>query len=501
MPRPSKKTEEEPQQPIDRKKSFRHRILRGSKQGSKKKVKKKLFGAPLEEAPHADGVPIPLPFRACVDFIEAHGMTQLGLYRVPGQKSRVTHLREQFDLLKPVSLEREGRSDAITDDVNVVASLLKLYLRELPTPLIMNTEPFVAATKLASKDEQMSASKDALATLTLFHYSMLGALCRHLCNVASYCEDNHMDVSNLVVSFHPTTQLPSIVLQFLVENADVLFADVSMMPCNPMSYAEAINNHAQIPRSPKMKKKAAESDSDSYAIPHNDLERMLAELRMLELAVNRHHEAMRQFAEEKKTYPQEKMQDLLSLQKEVSEIRRGIKEAPAEEDQEDDTDSQPSPKLTKKTNPESAPTELEAVLGKLVQELHFFNREQTAIKMKLEEKIAEEKANSDKLRTQRRASLLVPLDSSEKVIIDINQLDALEAEYDSLVTRNVQLHASNEELCKELIEARAKCAAVRVKINLHVTPTQPDFQLNRPWTYRCEELKVLATPWAPAITQ
>jgi len=61
-----------------------------------------VFGTHLDEAVTADDTPVPLVFRACVDFIEMHGITQQGLYRLPGQTSRINALKQQFDAGKVV---------------------------------------------------------------------------------------------------------------------------------------------------------------------------------------------------------------------------------------------------------------------------------------------------------------------------------------------------------------------------------------------------------------
>lgn len=57
------------------------------------------------------------------------GLQHRGLFRLCGSLVRVRHLQEQLDQGKKVELDQLG-------DVTTVASLLKLFLRELPTPLV-----------------------------------------------------------------------------------------------------------------------------------------------------------------------------------------------------------------------------------------------------------------------------------------------------------------------------------------------------------------------------
>lgn len=56
----------------------------------------------------------------------------MGIFRLPGQASRIQSLKELYD-----SGSQEDFSSS--EDVHTVASLLKLYLRELPEPVV----PFV----------------------------------------------------------------------------------------------------------------------------------------------------------------------------------------------------------------------------------------------------------------------------------------------------------------------------------------------------------------------
>lgn len=56
----------------------------------------------------------------------------MGIFRLPGQASRIHALKDLYD-----SGSQEEFSTS--EDVHTVASLLKLYLRELPQPIV----PFV----------------------------------------------------------------------------------------------------------------------------------------------------------------------------------------------------------------------------------------------------------------------------------------------------------------------------------------------------------------------
>lgn len=61
----------------------------------------------------------------CVREVEARGLTEAGLYRVPGSEAVVKDLLQRF--LKGKGMPNLGR----IDDINVVCSLLKHFLRQL----------------------------------------------------------------------------------------------------------------------------------------------------------------------------------------------------------------------------------------------------------------------------------------------------------------------------------------------------------------------------------
>ncbi|XP_063219008.1 protein FAM13A isoform X2 [Bacillus rossius redtenbacheri] len=91
----------------------------------------RVFGARLDQLPRGRaGVPSVVA-RLC-GFIEAHGLHCGGLFRLTcGNQKLVEHLRTSFDRTGDADLESVA-------DVASVASLLKLWIRELPEPIIMS---------------------------------------------------------------------------------------------------------------------------------------------------------------------------------------------------------------------------------------------------------------------------------------------------------------------------------------------------------------------------
>ncbi|KAG9122622.1 hypothetical protein FRC07_000933 [Ceratobasidium sp. 392] len=91
------------------------------------------FGVPLAVQVARDGVEHPRILAKCTAAIEKHGLDSVGIYRVNGTTSRVQKLKGLLDRdVASVDLD----SEEWASDINNVASVLKLWFRELPEPLM-----------------------------------------------------------------------------------------------------------------------------------------------------------------------------------------------------------------------------------------------------------------------------------------------------------------------------------------------------------------------------
>lgn len=112
------------------------------------------FGVDLAEQMARDTVEIPAIMDKCCAAIEKYGITSQGIYRISGTMNKVQKLKERLDRGKSawptmltlieyslfpdfdsVNLDAEEWSA----DINNVSSVLKLWLRELPDPLLTFT--------------------------------------------------------------------------------------------------------------------------------------------------------------------------------------------------------------------------------------------------------------------------------------------------------------------------------------------------------------------------
>ncbi|XKL66941.1 hypothetical protein PGB90_010361 [Kerria lacca] len=137
-----------------------------------------VFGIDLTTLVKAHKTTRPFVVDKCIKEIENRGLDAEGLYRVSGYQEEMDNLRMSF--------EKDGDKAEIGvdvyDNINVIASILKLYFRLLPIPLITyDTHPaLLKSVELSTLTEQIARTKAALALLPLAHYNTLKFLMEHL---------------------------------------------------------------------------------------------------------------------------------------------------------------------------------------------------------------------------------------------------------------------------------------------------------------------------------
>ncbi|KAF9130655.1 hypothetical protein BGW39_002797, partial [Mortierella sp. 14UC] len=174
-----------------------------------------IFGANLEEAIRISHIPdtpmVPAVLYRCAQFLEAKGVDEVGLYRVPGSHANVQRLKRMFDTGKDYDLLT---MDAI--DANDIATLLKLYLRELPSPLLPPVLLGQFQSLLTTDRHICHTLRGILIRLPRPNYVVLSYLCHHLSKIASHSDKTKMTVSNLGVVFAPTLSMGSVLFKALL---------------------------------------------------------------------------------------------------------------------------------------------------------------------------------------------------------------------------------------------------------------------------------------------
>ncbi|XP_025753340.1 protein FAM13B isoform X3 [Oreochromis niloticus] len=142
---------------------------------------------------------IPLVLRDMVDYLDRNGMQHRGLFRLCGSVVRTRQLRQRWDSGERVDLDHEA-------DVPTVASLLKLFLRELPVPLIpepQRKQLVLCITGYTDEEEMNQSLREKLSQIPDDNLNILSYLICFLSRVATHSQSNHMPVENLATIFGP----------------------------------------------------------------------------------------------------------------------------------------------------------------------------------------------------------------------------------------------------------------------------------------------------------
>ncbi|KAF9807083.1 hypothetical protein IEO21_08394 [Rhodonia placenta] len=194
-----------------------------------------IFGVTLVDYATARNLPegeVPKIVRISIREIERRGLDAEGIYRVSGRHAAVQDLQHKIERNEAAF----GFNPAV-DDVYAIASLLKMYLRELPEPLfkfslhdrIQHSEDLDEHRK---NDFQVLRGK--IRRLPPIHQAILKMTVEHLAHVAAHHERNKMDAKNLAIVFGAVIfgedempkggdLLSDTLAEDLIENAQILF--------------------------------------------------------------------------------------------------------------------------------------------------------------------------------------------------------------------------------------------------------------------------------------
>ncbi|XP_069774096.1 rho GTPase-activating protein 25-like isoform X2 [Narcine bancroftii] len=189
---------------------------------------------------------VPIIVEKCADFMREHGLKEEGIFRLPGQDNLVKELRNAFDAGERPSFNRDT-------DVHTVASLFKLYFRELPEPVIpwSQYEDFLTCSQVMDNDDKLGQQKliKQISLLPLANYNLLSYICRFLHEVQLHSAVNKMSVDNLATVIGVNLLRPKIedpvtimrgtpqiqkLMTVMISNHDELFPKHKDKPPSPL---------------------------------------------------------------------------------------------------------------------------------------------------------------------------------------------------------------------------------------------------------------------------
>ncbi|EKJ69451.1 hypothetical protein FPSE_10384 [Fusarium pseudograminearum CS3096] len=234
------------------------------------------FGAPLGEAvrycsPTDVNVPLPAVVYRCIQYLDSkNAILEEGIFRLSGSNIVIKQLKERFNT--------EGDINLITDrqyyDIHAVASLLKLYLRELPTTILTRDlhMEFLTTMEITDHAEKMSALGELVHRLPQANATLLKYLIGFLIKIINNADINKMTVRNVGIVFSPTLNIPAPVFAMFLQNYEGIFGidpEVYELP-SPVSESEI---HQRFEAPPRFDVPARPSTAGSISSPHGQMRR------------------------------------------------------------------------------------------------------------------------------------------------------------------------------------------------------------------------------------
>ncbi|XP_014598244.1 PREDICTED: ralA-binding protein 1 [Polistes canadensis] len=170
-----------------------------------------------------DGVELPLVVRDCIDYVEEHGMNIECLYKIPGVKSKIQNLKKLYNQREVVNIAEF--------EPTVATSLLVLFLRELPEPVLENSE-MISRFEQAASTKEIAQRESQLFQLTQqlpkCNRTLLAWVTLHLDHVAAREKTTKMNAQTISMTLSPVLQMSHRLLSALLFHCKALFPDVQL---------------------------------------------------------------------------------------------------------------------------------------------------------------------------------------------------------------------------------------------------------------------------------
>ncbi|CAD6185587.1 unnamed protein product [Caenorhabditis auriculariae] len=135
----------------------------------------------------------------CCTLLRKTGFTEKGLFRVNGNNSKIRRAKAAFD-----AGHFDADEKASINDPNSISSVLKLYLRELPDPLLTRRLQNDWCTAVALEGEQrLRALESCIASLPQANFDNLTYLMHFLSDMLYHQDVTAMTAGNLAIVIGP----------------------------------------------------------------------------------------------------------------------------------------------------------------------------------------------------------------------------------------------------------------------------------------------------------
>ncbi|XP_003388212.1 PREDICTED: rho GTPase-activating protein 1-like isoform X2 [Amphimedon queenslandica] len=155
------------------------------------------FGVPIEILKSRSGEDIPLVMSQCIEFMTNNALDVVGIFRRTPSHHNVQEVKKAFNQGVPVDFESYA-------DPHLTATILKMFLRELPEPLMtFNLHSKIASLRGLTEEQKVDKCKELLLSLPDLNYKIMKYLLEFIAKVLAHEEQNKMSANNLSIVFGP----------------------------------------------------------------------------------------------------------------------------------------------------------------------------------------------------------------------------------------------------------------------------------------------------------
>ncbi|EDK46210.1 hypothetical protein LELG_04391 [Lodderomyces elongisporus NRRL YB-4239] len=165
----------------------------------------------------------------CLDYLNKTGAVfEEGIFRLSGSASAIRQLKEAFNREYDLDLFKSP----LKPDIHTVSGLFKLYLRELPNPILGSQTYDKLNTIIMNNANKIPPSQIAMLfrdylndplQMDKIHYDLCYVIFKFLRQVISQNQINRMNLRNLCIVFVPTLNLSLEVLSTILIDFECIF--------------------------------------------------------------------------------------------------------------------------------------------------------------------------------------------------------------------------------------------------------------------------------------
>uniref|UniRef100_A0A182P591 Rho-GAP domain-containing protein n=1 Tax=Anopheles epiroticus TaxID=199890 RepID=A0A182P591_9DIPT len=193
------------------------------------------LGLATERSRCHDGVNLPLVVRDCIDYLQEHGLQSEQIYKVEAVKTKLQQLKRTYN-------NREGSCSGEMD-VPIACGLLKMFLRELPEP-ILTTDLSSRFEEVASHSEVSQQAQELVCLveqLPSCNRTLLSWMFMHVDAVTQNEGFTKMNAQNIAMLLSPTFQMSHRLFVVILCHCSTLFADTILHKYVPPITASSPN--------------------------------------------------------------------------------------------------------------------------------------------------------------------------------------------------------------------------------------------------------------------